>query len=87
VSASEPHPESVDYDSVGRDERSVPPGSTLEAVVSELLGAIPEVRDALLSAADSLFDAARALIDAAERALHQGDETGTTVDGEPGPHE
>jgi hypothetical protein len=81
-----PHPDAVEYDAVGREQRAVPPGSVLEAVVSELLGAVPEVRDALLSAADSLFDAARALIDAAERALHQGEEPGTTTGGEPGPH-
>jgi hypothetical protein len=68
------HPESVDYGAVGSEERKLPPGSTLEAVISELLGAVPEVRDALLAAADSLFDAARALLDAAERALHQHDE-------------
>ena len=41
--------------------------STLEVVLTELLGAVPEVRDALLAAADSLLDAARALIDAADR--------------------
>ena len=65
------HPESVDFDAVGAEERALPPPSTLELVVTELLGAVPEVRDALLSAADSLLDAARALIDAADRVVNQ----------------
>ena len=75
-----PHPEAVDYESVGSEQRPAPPGSTLEAIVTELLGAVPEVRDALLSAADALFDAARALIDATERALHQHDDAGDVAD-------
>ncbi|MEX1008233.1 MAG: hypothetical protein WD271_10375 [Acidimicrobiia bacterium] len=71
-----PHPESVDYESVGREERGLPPPSPLETLVAELLGAVPEVRDSLLAAADALLDAARALIDAADRVLHTtGDES------------
>jgi hypothetical protein len=70
-----PHPESVDYESVGKEERKLPPPSALETLVSELLSAVPEVRDSLLTAADALLDAARAVIDAADRVLHQsGDE-------------
>jgi hypothetical protein len=70
-----PHPESVDYESVGKEERELPPPSPLETLVAELLGAVPEVRDSLLAAADALLDAARAVIDAADRVLHQsGDE-------------
>lgn len=70
-----PHPESVDYESVGKEERGLPPPSALETLVAELLGAVPEVRDSLLVAADALLDAARALIEAADRVLHQsGDE-------------
>ena len=65
------HPEAVDFDAVGTEERPLPPPSTLEVVLTELLGAVPEVRDALLSAADSLLDAARALIDAADRVVCQ----------------
>jgi hypothetical protein len=64
-----PHPEAVDYDEVGTEQRKLPGPSTLEALVAELLGAVPEVRDSLLAAADALLDAARTLIDAADRAL------------------
>jgi hypothetical protein len=71
-----PHPESVDYESVGKEERELPPPSALETLVTELLGAVPEVRDSLLAAADALLDAARTVIDAADRVLHQsGDES------------
>ena len=65
-----PHPESVDYETVGTEPRDLPPRSTLESFLSEFLGAVPEVRDSLLVAADALLDAARALIDAVDRALH-----------------
>ncbi|MFI5045857.1 MAG: hypothetical protein ACHQIG_02240 [Acidimicrobiia bacterium] len=67
----EPHPESVPYEDVGRESHAASPPSTLELVVTELLGAVPEVRDSLLAAADSLLDAARALIDAADRVVDQ----------------
>jgi len=67
---STPHPESVDYESVGAETRELPGRSAVEALVAELLGAVPEVRDSLLVAADALLDAARALIDAADRVLH-----------------
>jgi hypothetical protein len=70
------HPESVDYESVGKEERALPPPSALEALVAEVIGAVPEVRDSLLTAADALLDAARAVIDAVERVLHNtGDES------------
>ena len=69
MSEHEPHPESVDYDEVGTEERSLPAPSTIEVLISELLGVVPEVRDSLLSAADSLLDAARALIEAADRVV------------------
>lgn len=65
-----PHPESVDYETVGTEPRELPPRSTVESFLSEFLGAVPEVRDSLLVAADALLDAARALIDAVDRALH-----------------
>ena len=71
-----PHPESVDYDSVGKEERTLPPPSALETLVAEVLGAVPEVRDSLVAAADALLDAARAVIDAADRVLRRaGDES------------
>ena len=63
------HPESVDYETVGREERALPPPSALETLVAEVLGALPEVRDSLVAAADALLDAARAVIDAADRVL------------------
>ena len=44
---------------------------SLESVLSELLGAVPEVRDHVLAAADALLDAAKALIDAADRVVRQ----------------
>jgi hypothetical protein len=69
---STPHPESVEYDSVGSETRELPGPSIIESFLSEFLGALPEVRDSLVVAADALLDAARALIDAAERVLHQG---------------
>lgn len=71
-----PHPEAVDYDSVGKEERALPPPSALETLVAEVLGAVPEVRDSLVAAADALLDAARAVIDAADRVLRRaGDES------------
>jgi hypothetical protein len=71
-----PHPESVDYDSVGKEERELPPPSALETLVAEVLGAVPEVRDSLVAAADALLDAARTVIDAADRVLRRaGDES------------
>jgi len=76
---SQPHPESVEYETVGTEPRDLPPRSTLESFLSEFLGAVPEVRDSLLVAADALLDAARALIDAVDRALH------TAGDDEPRP--
>jgi hypothetical protein len=69
-----PHPESVDYASVGKEERSLPPPSALETLVAEVLGAVPEVRDSLVAAADALLDAARTLIDAADRVLRRAAE-------------
>lgn len=66
-----PHPEAVDYEAVGAEERELPPPSTLEAIVAEVLGAVPEVRDSLLAAADALLDAARTIIDTADRVLHK----------------
>ena len=71
MSAHEPHPESVPFEEVGTESHTVPPPSTVELLVTELLAAVPEVRDSLLSAADSLLDAARAVIDAAERVVFQ----------------
>ncbi len=68
-SGDTPHPESVDYDDVGKEERALPPPSALETLVAEVLGAVPEVRDSLVAAADALLDAARAVIDAADRVL------------------
>ena len=68
--SASPHPESVDYETVGTEPRELPPRSTLESFLSEFLGAVPEVRDSLLVAADALLDAARSLIDAVDRALH-----------------
>ena len=71
-----PHPESVDYDDVGKEERALPPPSALETLVAEVLGAVPEVRDSLVAAADALLDAARTVIDAADRVLRRaGDES------------
>ena len=64
-----PHPESVDYDAVGTEERVLPPPSALETLIAEVLGTVPEVRDSLVAAADALLDAARAVIDAADRVL------------------
>lgn len=70
------HPESVDYDSVGKEERALPPPSALETLVAEVLAAVPEVRDSLVAAADALLDAARTVIDAADRVLRRaGDES------------
>jgi hypothetical protein len=63
------HPESVDYETVGMEERALPPRSALETLVAEVLGALPEVRGSLVAAADALLDAARAVIDAADRVL------------------
>jgi hypothetical protein len=71
---STPHPESVDFDDVGTEERRLPAPSALETLVAEFLGAVPEVRDSLLAAADALLDAARALLEAAERVLHTPDD-------------
>ena len=69
-----PHPESVDYESVGSERRDLPGPSFVESFLSEFLGALPDVRDSLVVAADALLDAARSLIDAAGRVLHQGDD-------------
>jgi hypothetical protein len=66
-----PHPEAVDFESAGTEERPLPAPSVLESVVGELLGAVPEVRDHVLEAADALLDAAKALLDAAERVVRQ----------------
>ena len=71
MTAHEPHPESEPFEEVGTESHPVPPPSTVELLVSELLAAVPEVRDSLLAAADSLLDAARAVIDAAERVVFQ----------------
>ena len=71
MSTHEPHPESVPFEEVGTESHDVPPPSTVELLVTELLAAVPEVRDSLLSAADALLDAARAVIDAAERVVFQ----------------
>jgi hypothetical protein len=71
-----PHPDAVDFDDVGTEERALPGPSVLESLVTELLGAVPEVRDHVLEAADALLEAARALLDAADRVVRQqrGDE-------------
>jgi hypothetical protein len=66
-----PHPDAVDFDTAGTEERSLPAPSVLESVITELLGAVPEVRDHVLEAADALLDAAKALIDAADRVVRQ----------------
>jgi hypothetical protein len=66
-----PHPDAVDYELAGTEERPLPPPSILESVISELLGAVPEVKDHVLEAADALLDAAKALIDAADRVVRQ----------------
>ena len=66
-----PHPDSVDFDAAGTEERSLPTPSILECAVTELLGAVPEVRDHVLEAADALLDAAKALLDAADRVVRQ----------------
>jgi hypothetical protein len=78
MTGHEPHPESVPSAEVGTESNPLPPPSTIELVVTELLAAVPDVRDALLSACDSLLDAARALIDAADRVVgqHRGDDPG-----------
>jgi ribosome-associated toxin RatA of RatAB toxin-antitoxin module len=59
------------FDDVGAEERWLPLPSSIEVVLSELLGAVPEVRDHLLAAADELLDAAKALLDAADRVVRQ----------------
>ncbi len=66
-----PHPDSVDFDAAGTEERSLPTPSIFECAVTELLGAVPEVRDHVLEAADALLDAAKALLDAADRVVRQ----------------
>jgi hypothetical protein len=66
-----PHPDAVDFDTAGTEERPLPTPSVLESVITELLGAVPEVRDHVLEAADALLDAAKALIDAADRVVRQ----------------
>jgi hypothetical protein len=66
-----PHPDAVDFETAGTEERPLPPPSIIESVISELLGAVPEVKDHVLEAADALLDAAKALIDAADRVMHQ----------------
>jgi hypothetical protein len=65
------HPDAVDFDAAGTEERPLPAPSVLESVITELLGAVPEVRDHVLEAADALLDAAKALIDAADRVVRQ----------------
>ncbi len=66
-----PHPDAVDFDAAGTEERALPAPSVLESVITELLAAVPEVRDHVLEAADALLDAAKALIDAADRVVRQ----------------
>ena len=65
------HPDAVDFETAGTEERPLPPPSIIESVISELLGAVPEVKDHVLEAADALLDAAKALIDAADRVMRQ----------------
>jgi hypothetical protein len=74
---TDPAPETVPFDEVGREEREPPPPSTIEVVLGELLGALPEVRDHLLAAADELLDAAMAVLEAADRTLRRPPEGGT----------
>jgi hypothetical protein len=69
-------PESVPFDEVGREERTLPAPSTVEIVLTELFGAVPEVRDHLLAAADELLDAAMALLEAADRTVRRPHEDG-----------
>lgn len=64
-------PQGTHYDDVATEARSLPLPSSIEVVVSELLGAVPEVRDHLLAAADELLDAAKAVLDAADRVVRQ----------------
>jgi hypothetical protein len=68
---AEPGEQGVRFDDVAREARSLPGPGTLEVVVSELLGTVPEVRDHLLAAADELLDAARAVLEAADRVVRQ----------------
>ena len=63
-----PHPESVDYDAVGTEERVLPPPSAVETLIAEVIGTVPEVREPRVAAADALLDAARVVIDAADPA-------------------
>ena len=84
MTAPEPHPESVPIDEVGREERTLPGPSTIELVITELVGTVPEVRDALLAAADSLLDAARAIVEAADRVLCPTREEGAPGERAPG---
>ena len=67
----EPPAQGTRFDDVGAEERWLPLPSSIEVVLSELLGAVPEVRDHLLAAADELLDAAKALLDAADRVVRQ----------------
>jgi hypothetical protein len=69
--ATSPHPDAVDFEVAGTEERILPAPSVLECAIAELLGAVPEVRDHVLVAADALLDAAKALIDAADRVVRQ----------------
>jgi ribosome-associated toxin RatA of RatAB toxin-antitoxin module len=69
--AVEDAPQGTHYDDVATEERSLPLPSSIEVVISELLGAVPEVRDHLLAAADELLDAAKAVLDAADRVVRQ----------------
>lgn len=64
-------PQGTRFDDVGTEERWLPLPPSIEVVLSELLGAVPEVRDHLLAAADELLDAAKALLDAADRVVRQ----------------
>ena len=66
-----PHPDAVDFDAAGAEQRPLPAPSVLECAITELLGAVPEVRDHVLEAADALLDAAKALLDAADRVVRQ----------------
>jgi hypothetical protein len=65
------HPDAVDFETAGSEDRALPAPSLLECVIGELLGAVPEVRDHVLEAADALLDAAKALLDVADRVVRQ----------------
>ena len=67
----QPGDEPVDFDSVGAEQRPLPPPSVFESIVDELLGAVPEVRSHVLTAAEALLDAAKTLVEAADLVVHQ----------------